>query len=40
MTKVEKIDLTKLPSDVASNIALFVVGTPEELNMNTHLISS
>ena len=28
------------PNKFASNIALFVVGTPEELNMNTHLISS
>ena len=33
MTKVEKIDLTKLPSDVASNIASFMVGKPEELRL-------
>jgi len=31
--KVEKIDLTNLPSDVASNIASFVVGNPEELRL-------
>jgi len=33
MMKVEKIDLTNLPSDVASNIASFVVGNPEELRL-------
>ena len=31
--KVEKIDLTNLPSDVASNIASFMVGKPEELRL-------
>ena len=33
MTKVEKIDLTKLPSDVVSNIASFMVGEPEYLRL-------
>ena len=33
MMKVKKIDLTKLPSDVASNIASFVVGTPEFIEL-------
>ena len=31
MTKIEKIDLTKLSSDVVSNIASFMVGKPEYL---------
>ena len=31
--KVEKIDLTNLPSDVASNIASFVVGNPEYVRL-------
>ena len=33
MMKVEKIDLTNLPSDVASNIASFVVGNPEDVRL-------
>ena len=33
MMKVEKIDLTNLPSDVASNIASFMVGEPEYLRL-------
>ena len=33
MTKVEKIDLEKLPSDVVSNIASFMVGEPEYLRL-------
>ena len=33
MMKVEKIDLTNLPSDVASNIASFVVGNPEYVRL-------
>ena len=33
MMKVEKIDLTNLPSDVVSNIASFMVGEPEYLRL-------
>ena len=33
MMKVEKIDLTNLPSDVASNIVSFVVGNPEDVRL-------
>ena len=33
MTKVEKNDLTNLPSDVISNIASFMVGEPEYLRL-------
>ena len=33
MMKVEKIDLTNLPSDVISNVASFMVGKPVELRL-------
>ena len=33
MMKVEQIDLEKLPSDVVSNIASFMVGNPEYVRL-------